>query len=86
MVSVALAQGMLQERRAIAFALVDRVNADERQVPVGLMRMIAPHLLEDGEHGRLPLCRHACLQDCRQGLFVRMDARAGATAPPRRSR
>jgi hypothetical protein len=58
MFSVALAEGMLQERRAIALALVHRVDTDELQIPVGLTWMIVCHLLEDGEHRRLPLGRH----------------------------
>ena len=75
MVPVALKKGMPQERRAISLALVDWVDADERQIPVGLARMIPTHVLEDGEHLRLQLCRYGSLQDRPKCLFVWMDAR-----------
>jgi hypothetical protein len=74
-VPIASPESILEECRAMALALLDRVDPDERQIPVGLAWMIAPNLLEDREHRRLPLGRYASPQHRRESLFVWLDTR-----------
>jgi hypothetical protein len=47
---VAVQQRVPQERRAIGAALVGGVYANDRQISVGLGRMIITHALEDAGH------------------------------------
>src|SRR5919201_4068626 len=48
MIPVAAAKGFPQERRPAALALMGGIDADQRQVPVRVARMVARHLFEDG--------------------------------------
>jgi hypothetical protein len=73
MVPVARDQGVSHQGRTVAFTLLRRVDAEERQVPVRFTRVIAIHLLEDPRDLLLnPLGRRA-LQERDQVVLVRAD-------------
>jgi hypothetical protein len=48
MIPVAPAKGFPQQRCAAALALMGRIDSDQREVPVRLIRMVASHLFENG--------------------------------------
>ena len=48
MIAVALAKRIPQQRRTEPVALMGRIDADQRQIPMCLVRVIRRHLLEEG--------------------------------------
>lgn len=66
---------MLQQRRAIASALLLRIDADHGQIPVRLGRMITVHLFEQRKYvGLIPL-GNAMPQQRKERVVVGMDTR-----------
>jgi hypothetical protein len=83
MVPVARDQGVSHQGRTVAFTLLRRVDAEERQVPVRFTRVIAIHLLEDpGDLLLNPFGRRA-LHERDQGVLVRVDIGREPESGPR---
>jgi hypothetical protein len=64
---------VLHQGGAISFALLKRIDTHERQVPMRLARVIAPHLFHDRSRVLLILLGRGALQQRDQRVFVRMD-------------
>jgi hypothetical protein len=54
---------------------MSRIDPDERQVPVRLVGMVAPHLLEDGEEVLLSVVWEATMDEVDETLFIGLDTR-----------
>src|SRR6188508_1291915 len=67
---VAPGNGRLQQRGPKSPALPWRLNAYERQIPVGLIGMVADHLLDDCSHGRPLRGRDAFLDQTLHRVLV----------------
>jgi hypothetical protein len=65
---------MHQQGCAVPLSLLRRINSDQWQVPVRLIGMILPHLLEHREQGVLVLLWDSTLKVGHQSLFVRLHA------------
>src|SRR5688572_4313209 len=61
-VPIARDKSVFHQRRAESFALLNRIDPDERQEPVRLVRMIAAHLLEHCKSILLNWCVPSLLQ------------------------
>ena len=64
---------MFQQCRAVAIALVGRIDTDHRQIPVRLGRMISIHLFEQRKYFCLIPLRNTILQQCIECFFIGMD-------------
>jgi hypothetical protein len=63
MILIAPAKGVLQQSCAVTVAMTGRIDADQRQVPVRLLRMVGSHRFEHGGKLAFPSRRQAC-PDC----------------------
>ena len=73
-VLVTTPESMHQQGRAVPLSLLRRINPDQRQVPVRLIGMILPHLLEHREQGILVLLRDGALKMGHQSPFIGLRA------------
>jgi len=71
---IAAFQDRPQQQRAQAAILLQRLDADERQVPMRRLRMKLAHLPDELEHVALPRSVHAALDDRDQLRFIGLDA------------
>jgi len=58
-----------------ALALIHRIDADQRQIPVRLLGMVIRHLLHHGDPVPADMRRHGLLHQDAHRLFVRLGAR-----------
>ena len=73
MIAIANLQTTSQQCRTITLALAEWLNTDDGQVPVVLVRMTCPHLLEHGKHVFLKAGGRALLHDRAERLLIRAD-------------